>query len=533
VRRILVGGVACILASSLLAGCANSSAHSDNLGHGVSIGVPTGSASFTPRATPVPNVEASFLSNISLSDTAVGPSPFVSLATPVRLTSGGPFPKGGVDLSFRVGPKSVPVGMKPFLASYDATNDSWDPVSSTYDSSTGTVQAHVTHFSIWGVFSFVGSVLKTLAQDAFTSVFGSIKVTDPAPTCGDSTGLTASSAPPDGILEVCAQNGSGTSATLKVKSYLSFPVDVVPPSGTQISVIPTGDLFAQIGGYLNKVGTGQPTRTLIAAGSEADLTFPVAAGSSVRVASDLDTIAYLAGIIDSGISVLTAMEKRLGANPSATLNSIAQGKCAAEASNVANATSPVSVAALTGLTQLAFDCASIVAELGITGVVQGIISTVAGLVENVLQTGFLAAMIIVGGVSGTTSTITVSRSTPPAVVTPVASPCDASLLFQAAVAKEGFDPNDPSYAEMAPTGGGAAATDPTCDAGWAVAAVSRPNVGDTDGFTLFQSDSSGAWVEVGMLGGSVAQCNLETSGVPADIALALAHGVVHSGIAGC
>jgi hypothetical protein len=131
------------------------------------------------------------------------------------------------------------------------------------------------------------------------------------------------------------------------------------------------------------------------------------------VASDLDTIAYQAGIIDSGISVLTVMEKRLGANPSATLNAIAQGKCAAEVSQVADATSPVSVSALKVLTQSAFDCASTVAELGITGVVQGIISTVVGLVENVLQTGFLAAMAIEGGVSGTTSTITVSRSAAP------------------------------------------------------------------------------------------------------------------------
>jgi hypothetical protein len=43
-------------------------------------------------------------------------------------------------------------------------------------------------------------------------------------------------------------------------------------------------------------------------------------------------------------------------------------------------------------------------------VIQGIVATVSGLIENVLQSGFLGAMIIVGGLSGATSTITVSKA---------------------------------------------------------------------------------------------------------------------------
>jgi hypothetical protein len=133
---------------------------------------------------------------------------------------------------------------------------------------------------------------------------------------------------------------------------------------------------------------------------------------------------------------------------------------------------------------------------------------------------------------GTTGTPTnLPAPTTTTTTTAPSGPCDASLLFQAAVAKEGFDPNDPSYAQMSPDGA-AGAYDPICDANWAVASISRPNVGTTDGETVFNYEN-GSWVEVGQTGGDVAQCNLETAGVPADVALVLAQGVVHSGLAGC
>ena len=85
--------------------------------------------------------------------------------------------------------------MSPFIATYVPARGIWSPVASHYDASYGEVSAQVTHFSIWGVFSFVGSAVKKLAKDAFESLFGSIKVTDPAPACGDSTGLISTVTP--------------------------------------------------------------------------------------------------------------------------------------------------------------------------------------------------------------------------------------------------------------------------------------------------------------------------------------------------
>ena len=114
--------------------------------------------------------------------------------------------------------------------------------------------------------------------------------------------------------------------------------------------------------------------------------------------------------------------------------------------------------------------------------------------------------------------------------------CRNQLLYAAAAAKEHLDPHDPGYGPgsfgitISPVATGA-----ICVEGWAVALVSRPNVGTTDGFTLFQAQS-GHWVEVGTLGGSLAACGIErTYGVhvPTAVALKLARGQVHSGIAGC
>jgi hypothetical protein len=117
-------------------------------------------------------------------------------------------------------------------------------------------------------------------------------------------------------------------------------------------------------------------------------------------------------------------------------------------------------------------------------------------------------------------------ATPTAARTSPSAPCRDSLLFAAAKAHEGFNTSH-GYSHISPAG----AAEAICDAGWAVAAISRPNVG-TDGFTLFRSVAS-RWQEVVTLGGSVAACQTKQHHVPNKVALVLAHGHVHSGIAGC
>ena len=67
-------------------------------------------------------------------------------------------------------------------------------------------------------------------------------------------------------------------------------------------------------------------------------------------------------------------------------------------------------------------------DLGAAGTVDAIIGTVDGLIENVLQSAFAAAIILVGGPNGTTTQIAVTRAAP----VPTAPPCTGAALAQAA-----------------------------------------------------------------------------------------------------
>jgi len=99
-----------------------------------------------------------------------------------------------------------------------------------------------------------------------------------------------------------------------------------------------------------------------------------------------------------------------------------------------------------------------------------------------------------------------------------ALPCAPSALFAAAVRREGFDPHSPDYAGV---GAAAGAFNPLCSGDWAIAVISRPLVGATDGDTLFTA-SDGRWSEVFVLGYPLTTCSLERVGLPAATALLFA-----------
>lgn len=94
-------------------------------------------------------------------------------------------------------------------------------------------------------------------------------------------------------------------------------------------------------------------------------------------------------------------------------------------------------------------------------------------------------------------------------------PCSSRALFAAAVAAQHFSPDPARY----PTGpeGQPGAYHRVCITGWAIATISHPKVGPTDGDTLFRS-AGGKWVYQSEVGGVPADCVLEHAGVPASAA---------------
>jgi pimeloyl-ACP methyl ester carboxylesterase len=100
----------------------------------------------------------------------------------------------------------------------------------------------------------------------------------------------------------------------------------------------------------------------------------------------------------------------------------------------------------------------------------------------------------------------------------LAPPCSAAALFAAAVAGQHFS-TDPGLYPDAP-GQGPGAYNPVCDGAWAIAVVSHPNVGTTDGGILFRA-TGGRWVYAAGIGGVPADCILEHAGVPPSVATVL------------
>jgi hypothetical protein len=128
----------------------------------------------------------------------------------------------------------------------------------------------------------------------------------------------------------------------------------------------------------------------------------------------------------------------------------------------------------------------------------------------------LAVAIIASGCSTTATSLqhaakkngnSVPRSSSP--------PCKSSLLFAAAETGQHFSTDRSKYPPQ--PGQGPGAYDPVCSDGWAIALVSHPDVGTTDGGVLFRAEGGG-WVYVAGVGGVPADCILVHLGVPASVA---------------
>jgi hypothetical protein len=319
------------------------------------------------------------------------------------------------------------------------------------------------------------------------------------------------------------QDDGSTGVTLKVVSTLAFPTDLDAGSSS-IALVPPDDIFGDINQVLLSASNGRDTGKVIPGGSEADVTLPIAAGQQATVTTSLDTVAYLTGILYSAIQVLTIIEADIGSK--ATIENLAamgKSECAAQIA-ATPPTASLTADELQSLATLGFTCAEEAVDLGATGVVAAVTGAVASVFEDIVQTAFLALETAVGWKTGGAHILTVSR--------PATTSCAPSLHFQAAVTSEHFNPDDPSYAGFGSNGNDPGAYGVVCDAGWAVALISRPNVGTTDGFTVF-SVQDGAWVEVGQLGGDDAACQMVEVGVPESVALTLSKGVSDSAEAGC
>lgn len=419
-KRVGIGLALAVLVS--VAGCSSSarSAPAARSGsvirpvahvHGLYVALPASSKTIVSAHTAPASAAMSI--NAALT-TAVGsePSPLQLVAGPWLFTASGPLPAAGVALTVHVDRPTAP-GSQPFLATYDPTTGTWIPVASTYSSTKGTVQATVPHFSIWGVLRFVTSGVAAIVMGVTASLVGSVKFSGPTPVCSPTSTVKADYTPNDGTLNVCAQASGASDVTAKVASTLAFPTDLLVGGSPSIALVPATNIYDNIDKALFDATKGRWNGTVIPAGSEADVTVPLAAGQSTNFLSELDDTAYLVGVLESAVQVLLAAEAKLGATAAKeTVAEIGQGTCVADLM-AASPTQQLDAAALKDLAQVAFDCAQQIVDLGTVAVLAAVIGVVAGIFEDIVQTAFLAVETTVGWSTGGDHKVTLVRAATP------------------------------------------------------------------------------------------------------------------------
>jgi hypothetical protein len=139
--------------------------------------------------------------------------------------------------------------------------------------------------------------------------------------------------------------------------------------------------------------------------------------------------------------------------------------------------------------------------------------------EGKLMRIVMAAAIVAVIVSGcSTAPQQVARKNDSSAPRSSLPPCKSSLLFAAAESAQHFSTDRSKYPPQ--PGQGPGAYDPVCHNGWAIAFVSHPVVGTTDGGVLFRAEN-GRWAFVAEVGGVPADCILVKLGVSVSIAKAL------------
>jgi hypothetical protein len=507
-RRATAAVLAVVLAASLLAACAAgspSTARTVKVAAGLTVTFPDAApGTRLPRvtSTPEPGLTGALSKPVHL-DGHRYRGAIAVLAIPRHLEASGPLRRAGAVLSFRVNPDQVLNGSVPFLASLDTATGNWIPVASSYDPATGVVSARVTHFSVWAPLHWVKSAIAAVLKGALVSLFG-LGGLGSAPSCSGQPVTVTDTRPDDGV-GACAQ-ASGDQVVAKIVNQRPYPVDLLYPPIARVQV-PPADPFSQLGEDMNNFSSAYHDRVLLPGGAEADATLAIPAGQRAEFATEVDTEAYLLGIVGTGVQVLAKIEGLLGVKVAQDLlDALGQAKCLQDAVQTAQTLSLTPTTA-ENIGSTAFDCLAAVAK---------------GLSDALLTLATLAASLIVelvagiwGAIDSATGAANHELFLQRAALTPA---CSAGALFQAAVAGQHFNPSPSGYPPGA--GPGPGAYDPHCYGGWAIAGISHPNVGLTDGEVLFRA-IDGTWTYVAGVGGVAADCELEQLSVPASVAQVL------------
>jgi hypothetical protein len=466
--------VVAVATAALLAGCARGTAQSS---------LPTSESSRGPSAA---TVAAPHLNGTEVFSRTLRLSPSGPLAHPqtVRLP-----------LSHR-----VPPGWAVVVATAETSQGPWSYLSAKLSPDRRTAIFTTTHHS---VFTVIGEDLGSLLGFFKTEFLD-----------GLSSGATASAVPPTCDNPAAARSGytvrnsSGAAVywcfgmnaarqrILRIVNNRLYPLEIQHP-GLTVAEPPAIDYGALAS--LSHLLSGQ--ESVLAPGAQIGYLVKVAPSQEAGAQTAMDGFGQSVFALQTGINSLLAILTRFGAGGAsksvAVMNAaLGQAACAdaAFAGNpgaiLASCLSPKDMAEYFGTAGV------LLAPLAATGGLAAFFASEFQALHDTLT-------------SEDKYTVVIGNSSP------AAPSCSASLLFAAAVAGQHFSTAPGQYPPGADQGPGA--YDPVCDSGWAIALVSHPQVGTTDGEVLFRAEGS-TWAYVAGVGGMPADCILQHYGVPAAVA---------------
>jgi hypothetical protein len=406
-----------------------------------------------------------------------------------------------------------PVGETVVVATRETNADAWTYMAATLSINRRSIRFITTHFSTFNVLGFLSSHLVSIFKSDFLDqIDGNPTTTVATPTCPNPTEAVTAGystkvvAHTDTLLYCLGEAGSD--AELTVANTRHFPLEVVYPHLAVINHPPTD--YASLAS-LSHFASGNIS--IVAPGAKATFGARLLPGHAGGVETEMDGYGQSLYALQTGVNTLLEILNRFGVGGGpvavtvastllgdvACLDSIDHGPAAM----LTSCFSPKEIAQAFG------DKAVFLIPI-----------MVAGPLVSFFESEFQA--LIDQFNHDDQQDIEVDRAD--SIVS-----CTARFLFQAAIAKEHFSPDDPGYQSFGAQGPGAYGT--TCYNGWAIALISRPSVGTTDGTTVFRVEGN-RWVEVAETGYGAA-CALVEGGVPKAIALVLSHGVADSSAAGC
>jgi hypothetical protein len=290
--------------------------------------------------------------------------------------------------------KAVP---SQFDSSLELVSATWAPSASSAASGTATSQhqspqgvkvlAATWVSAIWTVVAWGSSAVTAALKGVLAQVFSQSPLGAAAPSCGQPARgaevVTVTDDHPGGGIAACAQAAGSGLVLAKVVNQRSYPVDLRYPAGATVNVDMT-DPFTELGGILNRVASGWANTALIPSGGEADATVPLTSPHSAQMLTQMDTEAYLVGILGSGLQVMADMGGVFGWSSSSILTALGGASCLRGLVRSAEAITTLSASTAEQLASVGFQCLTTAASSSAIAVAAGLLSLVASLATSLV-----------------------------------------------------------------------------------------------------------------------------------------------------